>query len=203
MRITAKLLAACAALVMASPPALSQTISARWPGTYKYVYLHLAMPTGCDLTLQRSVTSWNNQGSRFYYNFDPATNLTSDRIANVNNSNVNVEDGYPDNPAALMQTLRRSSGTSIIDADIIVKSSYLWYYSYSDESGGLFHCETTAPPTSEWDYQSAMTHELGHALGFDEANNTACVMHSSLGKGVVRRNPCSIERSAIQGTYGT
>ncbi|PVE76127.1 hypothetical protein [uncultured Sphingomonas sp.] len=115
---------------------------------------------------------------------------------------MTVEDGYPTNSTALASTNLWTSGSTITQADVIVKADYLWYY--GDESGGRFHCPSTrsSPPSGSFDYESTMTHELGHALGFGEANNTACVMHYSQPAGVVRRTPCSTETTALRNAYG-
>ncbi|KEQ54980.1 MULTISPECIES: hypothetical protein [Sphingomonadaceae] len=195
------LIAALAAII-SSGSASAQTIGPRWPTTTKSVYLHIAMPAGCDPALGRAVSNWNAQGSRFYYQWDAANNLTTTRGTETTAQIVTVEDGYPTNSTALASTNLWTSGSTITQADVIVKADYLWYY--GDESGGRFHCPSTrsSPPSGSFDYESTMTHELGHALGFGEANNTACVMHYSQPAGVVRRTPCSTETTALRNAYG-
>lgn len=182
--------------------ATAQSVSVKWATTSKPVWLNADMPTGCDRPLQRAVTTWNNAASRFQYQFDPAYNITSTRWTESNDPNVTIEDGTTSTSTALMSTSRRTVGSQITDADVIVKADYLWYY--NDESGGRFYCPPTASstPSGSYDYESSMVHELGHALGFDHGGATTCIMYPTLGTGVSRRSPCSAETTAIRNAYG-
>lgn len=121
------LIAALAAII-SSGSASAQTIGPRWPTTTKSVYLHIAMPAGCDPALGRAVSNWNAQGSRFYYQWDAANNLTTTRGTETTAQIVTVEDGYPTNSTALASTNLWTSGSTITQADVIVKADYLWYY---------------------------------------------------------------------------
>ena len=192
------------ALALATPStANAQAVPVKWSVLSKPVYLHTAMPAGCDEPLVRAVATWNAQTVKFKYQFDKAANLTTTRWSVSNNANVTIEDGVTSSAAALMSTSRRTTGTTIVDADITVKGEYLWYN--SDESGGKFYCSATAgtTPSTKYDYQTAMAHELGHAFGMDHGGATTCIIYASLGAGVARRTPCATEVTAFRGAYGT
>lgn len=185
-----------------SSSAYAQTIGAKWPTTTKVVYLHTAMPTGCDAALGRAANTWSAQGSWFIYQWDAANNLTSTRGTATTAAIVTVEDGYTTNGTALATTDVYTNGPTITQADVKINSDYLWYY--GDESGGRFYCPATRsnPPSSSFDYESTVTHELGHALGFNDANNTACVMNYQQPAGLARRTPCAAEVTALRNAYG-
>lgn len=191
-----------AAIVVCSS-ASAQTINARWPTTTKSVYLHTDMPTGCDSALGRAAGTWSSQGSRFTYQWDPQNNLTTTRGTATSAQIVTVEDGSTSGGTALASTDVYTSGSTITQADIRIKADYLWYY--GDESGGRFWCPASRsnPPSSSFDYESTVTHELGHALGFTDVNNTGCVMHFQQPAGTVRRTPCSQEVTALRNAYGS
>lgn len=182
--------------------ALGQSVSVKWSALNKPVYLHTAMPSGCDVDLERAVAAWNNTGSKFTYSFNRSTNLTSTRGTATTNAYPIIEDGVTSSSTALATTNRYTSGSTITQTDIIVKGEYLWYY--SDESGGKFHCSSTgtSTPSTKYDYQTAITHELGHAFGMDHGGSTSCIMYASLGAGTMRRTACSTESSAMRTAYG-
>lgn len=193
-----------AILAVAIPAQVNaQTVSVKWDALTKPVYLHIAMPAGCDLDVGRAVSAWNNAGAKFVYTFDRATNLTTTRGTASTVAYPVIEDGATSSSAALMSTARYTVGSTITQTDIVVKAEYLWYN--SDEGGGKFHCSSTgaAAPSTKYDFQSAITHELGHAFGFGHGGTTACIMYASLGLGTMRRTACSTEAAAMKSAYGT
>ena len=64
-----------------------------------------------------------------------------------------------------------------------VSSSYTWNYTIGN------------PTSAQWDFESVITHELGHGVGLDHINNPTEVMFWSLPNGVTRRvlSPDEIE----------
>lgn len=181
----------------------AQTVGVKWSVLSKPVYIHTAMPSGCDTDVGRAVSAWNNAGAKFTYTFDRATNLTTTRGTAGSVSYPVIEDGTTSSSAALMSTSRYTVGSTITETDIVVKAEYLWYN--NDQSGGKFHCSPTgsAAPSTKYDYQTAIAHELGHAFGMDHGGTTSCIMYSSLGLGTMRRTACSTEVSAMRAAYGT
>lgn len=195
----------CLALIAASfsSAANAQTVSAKWATLTKPVFIHTTMPSGCDTDVGRAVTAWNNAGAKFTYTFDRATNLTTTRGTASSVAYPVIEDGTTSSSAALMTTYRYTTGSTITETDIIVKAEYLWYN--SDQSGGKFHCTPTgtAAPSTKYDYQTAISHELGHAFGMDHGGSTSCIMYASLGLATMRRTACSTEATAMRTAYGT
>lgn len=190
-------------LLSATAPAKAQTVSVKWALLNRPVYLHTAMPSGCDTEVGRAVTAWNSAGSKFTYQFDRAANLTTTRGTASSVAYPVIEDGATSSTTALMTTNRYTTGSTITEADIIVKAEYLWFN--NDQSGGKFHCSPTAAaaPATKYDFQTAITHELGHALGVDHGGATSCIMYASLGLGTMRRSACSTEAAALKSAYGT
>lgn len=159
----------------------------------------------CDPVIERAVSTWNAQNSQFYFQFDRAASLTSTRGRLTDARIITVEDETPSEPGRPGRTFRYTSPgtTTIIEIDTIINSDYLWY-NY-DQSSGRFHCPYTRSslPAGQYDYETTIAHELGHALGFDDTNNTACIMHYTQGTTSVRRTPCLTETNNMRTAYGS
>lgn len=200
-----KLKAAIAGLALVclpTGPLLAQTMTAKFGTTSKWIRLHTAMPAGCDSALGRAAATWNAQPVNFNWIWDPVNSLWGDRWTSGNPEYI-IEDGVTSSSTALASTYRTGSGT-ITQSHTIVKGEYLWYY--GGESGGLFYCPATAgtTPSTQWDYQTTMTHELGHAFGMTDGGASTCVMYGTQGKGTAgqRRALCSTEATAFRNAYG-
>ena len=109
MRLT---LLALAALALPGQ-AIAQSVSVKWASLSKPVYLHVAMPSGCDVDLERAVAAWNATGSKFTYSFDRAANLTTTRGTATSNAYPIIEDGATSSTAALASTSRYGSVAKI------------------------------------------------------------------------------------------
>ena len=188
---------------MSASTAFAQSIVLRWPTTSHTVYYHTAMPLSCDNAIGRSASNWNASGSRWSYHWDKAGTLTGTRGTANSAGVITIEDGYTSNGTALGTARVYSSGSTITSVDVLINADHLWYY--GDESGGRFHCPVSRsnPPSNSFDLESTVTHELGHALGFGEADNTSCVMNRYQAAGIVRRTPCSVETTAMKNAYGS
>lgn len=99
----------------------------------------------------------------------------------------------------------------LVDADIFMNYDLLFWPGTTDtqRSYDLFCSSQYQTPTSwNYDYQSAILHELGHLVGFEHRTDAAtgpCLMHSSLPRGLtadrLRRAFCSDERAAYTAAY--
>lgn len=183
--------------------------TAQVPAPYKLgsntraLWLHAQMPAGCDPYVTASVNIWNGAGSRFRYSFSQSNSLTNDFDNLANSSRTTIQ---PGETSAIMTTRIRSSGRTLLDADVIVNEGRLFYGTNSStrESGGQFHCSlSTVVPSNKMDFQTSVTHELGHALGLDHTINRDCSMYSYQDYGEVRRTLCADEKAAIRGVYGS
>lgn len=196
------LAAAAGACCLVAINVQAQTMSAKFPTNTKTVWLHTAMPTGCDSPLVRAVNTWNAQPVNFNWQFDAAANLTGSRWYSGDSRYV-IEDGTTSSASAHASTYRAATGT-IGQVHTVVKAEHLWYN--NDESGGRFYCSATAgtTPSTKYDYQTTMTHELGHALGMDDGGASTCVMYGYQGMGTAgqRRSLCSTEATSFKNAYG-
>ncbi|MGH8073137.1 MAG: hypothetical protein ACREO4_03570 [Lysobacter sp.] len=191
--------------------AATPDIPYRWPpsvGT-KPVYIHSAMPALCDRGVLYALDTWNQAGARFAFTW-PSNPITpyrhTEQGTTQDRASITVEDGpmpseHPYAQAATYKTL----GTDgyIVDADIIVNRNYLFYGS---NNTGAFYCaadRTSPPPSTKYDYQTVMAHELGHVIGFDEYYDDArCVTYAYLDYGDARRSLCTAEYLAFRSRYG-
>ena len=198
-----KLKAAIAGLALAclsTGSAQAQTMQAKYATNSKWIRLHVDMPAGCDSALGRAAAAWNAQPVNFNWIWDPLQSLTSDRWSSGTTEYI-VQDGTPSTSTALASTYRPGTGT-ITQSYTVVKAEYLWYY--GGESGGLFYCPASAgtTPSTQYDYQTTMAHELGHAFGMSDGGAATCIMYAYQGKGNQRRTACSTEATAFRNAYG-
>lgn len=199
----------CLAAALAGSLIAASAATAQVPAPYKLssntraLLLHFDMPAGCDPYVTASVNAWNGAGSRFRYSFSQSNSLTGDFDNLTNSSRTTIQPGVTD---AIMSTRRRTSGNTLLDSDVIVSEARLFCGTTSStrQSGGQFHCSVSSTVASDkLDFQTAMTHELGHALGLDHTYDRACSMYLYQTFAEVRRTLCADERTAIRGVYGT
>lgn len=175
----------------------------KWGATSVPVAIHDQMPVVCDQDTTNAATKWNNVYANFIFT-DTGNLFYSARVAYGRDpTRVNIEDSdvRANNPYALMQTNRYTSGSTITDADIYVQ--YDWLYYAGDPSGtNGFYCGDYS--ASKTDYESTIMHELGHVLGFSDRTDTIeCVMKGSIAPGTLRTAPCQDESTKLRSAYGT
>src|SRR5205823_10208366 len=78
---------------------------------------------------------------------------------------------------------RRSS-----DLDITLIQGWKWYTDANAVTVG----------SDEFDYQTIVTHELGHAIGLEHSANALSVMYHSLATGVAHRSLASDDFGTIE-----
>ena len=133
--------------------------------------------------VHNSCLSWNRTHSSALAYRNTATHSNTS-YPNYNNSNE-ITKGSRGANKYLMQTTTYSidGDYSICEADIDINVS---------------HDFGTA--STSYDTQTAMTHEMGHALGLGHSSNTSAIMYESLGKGETR-NITSDDISGIAAIY--
>jgi len=96
--------------------------------------------------------------------------------------------GGPDQIA--ITTVSYDQGTGrIIDVDIDLNGQYLFFTSSDD------------PTQTEYDIESALLHEVGHLLGFDDSADPTAVMAQALARGDLRRALGDDDAEAICSVY--
>lgn len=111
----------------------------------------------------------------------------------------------PGATSAIMTARIGSNGNTIIDSDILVNETRLFYgtTTSTQESGGQFHCLEASLPSDKIDFQTALTHELGYTLGLEHTAERACSLYAYVSFGEMRRTLCTSERNAVRGMYGS
>ncbi|MBI5478493.1 MAG: matrixin family metalloprotease [Deltaproteobacteria bacterium] len=96
--------------------------------------------------------------------------------------------GAPDQIAITTVTYDQGTGR-IIDVDIDLNGQYLFYTAADD------------PAQTEYDIESALLHEVGHLLGFDDSADPTAVMAQMLQRGDLRRTLGDDDAQAICEVY--
>jgi uncharacterized protein (TIGR03382 family) len=96
--------------------------------------------------------------------------------------------GAPDQIAITTVTYEPSTGR-ILDVDIDLNGQY------------LFFTATENPDQAEYDIESALLHEVGHLLGFDDSADPTAVMAQALTRGDVRRALGDDDQEAVCAVY--
>jgi len=96
--------------------------------------------------------------------------------------------GAPDQIAITTVSYDPQSGR-IVDVDIDLNGQYLFFTASDD------------PNQTEYDIESALMHEAGHLLGFDDSPDPAAVMSQTLARGDLRRALGADDQAAVCGVY--
>lgn len=189
----------------AAPP----VASAAWNQTPVPIKIHNALAPACDDPTMFAMDTWSyDGGSSFKYS---GPTFTDTRVMSLNGYGtredrvVNIQDDSTLPSGTHMRTRVAYSATvanQINDADVFVRHDYSYYTNSPTYAG--YYCASGTPRTNQIDYETAMLHELGHAMGFVENYNTtaACVMYPYLSGGTVRRALCADDRQGAINTYG-
>jgi hypothetical protein len=210
------------------PSAMAQSLSSAWtvvsPSQMRPIKINTAVTSNCQAATNNAAAAWN--GTRATIVLQTPT-TTSTRIPALTSSSagssasteagvINIQD-EPSTTfgSAIMRTAVLTSTTSqnILDANIYVRADYLYYATTAGRAsstyttGKGYDCPSpasNAPRSNHFDYQTAMTHELGHALGFAESTSgSSCPMFQTLGVGQSKRTICASEKDALVFIYGT
>ncbi len=210
-------LAIIASLILGVSPASAQVsfTTEPWNVTSKPVMVNYRVPAGCDAPTQAAATTWNNAGARFQIT-GVGQNYTSTYIDENNNPDynyINIQDASGLASNTPMQTISTSvsSGGRWVrgDANIYVNTTMIYYYDPGETQQPTdFYCATTVPSGgigSQTDYQTAMLHEFGHAIGFNhrtDGSTGPCIMAASVPRGTIKRTICADERQRMVSVYG-
>lgn len=170
----------------------------------KYQINYSAPPDG-DQATYRAAATWNNVGSRLQFVADGLTSSNENsQYASSDVPGVQIstrprdvyEAQYPKWHALTWRTPTDTTYTTASDADITVNADRI--------AAGNYYYGTGTPPSDQYDYQSLLTHELGHVAGFDhdpDSTHTACVMRALLLPAQLKRTPCGFETAALKSKY--
>lgn len=175
----------------------------------KPVYVYYVLPPACDNDVLYGLNKWNAAGARFAFTWpsSPVTEYRNNELGIAEDmARITVEDGVmpSDSPNAQAATsLSVGSDGYLKDADIFINENYLFW---GTNDTGDFFCTgngTALPPSNKYDYLTVITHELGHAIGFQEyPEESRCIMYPTLAYGQYRRNLCNAEYAAFRNVYG-
>ncbi|MFD1296166.1 hypothetical protein ACFQ4Q_05915 [Lysobacter gummosus] len=204
MRVTlaAALLAWAGSTLAAAPP-----IPAIWQVESIGVGTHSSIPLACDPANIGGSDKWNAVGAKFYFIYN-STNYhlrKAEQALAFNQKNITIEDGVMVNVGAIMEAyvLRNLTTKVIVNADITVDKERINPVTPVPGHAPLICSSLPTIPNDRIDWQSAITHELGHAVGFDHTTDEpTCSMYTGFSWGEVRRNLCDLEKQAYLDAYG-
>jgi hypothetical protein len=118
------------------------------------------------------------------------TSLDGGEADGINTINWREADwpGAPDQIAITTVTYAPESGR-ILDVDIDLNGQYLFFTASDD------------PNQTEYDIESALLHEVGHLLGFDDSADPAAAMAQTLARGDLRRELGADDLDAVCAVY--
>jgi hypothetical protein len=162
-------------------------------------------PAEGDQATYRAAATWNNVGSRLQFIADGLTYADENsQYATSDVPGVQIstrprslyEAQYPKWHALTWRTPTDTTYTTSSDADITLNADRI--------AAGNYYYGTGTPPTGQYDYQSLLTHELGHVAGFNhdpDSTHTNCVMRADLLPTDLKRTPCGAETTALRNKY--
>lgn len=182
---------------------------AQWDGPSIRSGFHLSIAdAGCVFAGLGASNSWNAVPADFaivtdvFYSHPRVSEQTQD----FNYANITIEDAASlSGPYALMEarTLVAPGGGTIINSDIYVLRARL---DPASANGGFSCSLSDNVPQDEYDFESALLHELGHSLGFhltsEYQDDPSCAMYYGLQIGENRRELCDAERQEYIDSYG-
>ena len=123
---------------------------------------------------------------------------------------INIQDGS--SMSAIMRTIiygySGPAPAQAIDATVYVNTDRIYYDTGDTAQSTDLICGSSITPSNigqHIDWQSAMTHEMGHVKGMDhrtDGSTGPCLMTTYLNPGQIKRSLCSDERALLVGFYG-
>lgn len=182
------------------------------------VKMYQYFPDKCRPALARAVATYNAAGSKLVYSHTSTVTTTLNLEGSQNNSDLIVSYGTTANPDALAEAppkySSRSTSTSygpgflVTDTDVVVNSNQIFYQPSDTNSAGVFFCPATSgqsTPSSKFDFEAVILHEITHGAGLAHFSSTSCTMYFEAAWGVPgqRRSYCTDERTVLRSLYGT
>lgn len=184
----------------AAPP----IITMQWEASSVNVGFHSSIPQACIYSSIGASNTWNAVGADFHLQTAGLGShpRVSEQTRAFDERNITIEDieSLPEN--TLMEARIRSELTTgtILNADIYVDRRYIQKTARFPE---LICTSAESIPTDRFDWESAILHELGHAIGFVEhTDNLGCSLHARLNAGELKRAPCAAEKQEYIRAYG-
>lgn len=213
------------AALMTPVTTMAQSLSSNWPLMSPYralpVKVHTSVTSNCASATNNAAAAWNGTNSTVILQTPSTTStripaLTAGASSSATEPGViNVQDESSNFGSAIMRTVvaTQANGTTIVDANIYIRNDYLYYATTAGRQsttytiGKGYDCPSPASTlarVNHYDYQTAITHEFGHAVGFaDSTSASTCPMFQTLGVGQNKRSICSSEKMAIIAIYGS
>ena len=164
----------------------------------------------CDANTKAAVDTINAAGRSFQLTGTTQNYTSTYYSATEDPDFINIQDGS--SMSAIMRTIiygySGSAPAQAIDATVYVNTDRIYYDTGDTAQSTDLICGSSITSSNigqHIDWQSAMTHEMGHVKGMDhrtDGSTGPCLMTTYLNPGQIKRSLCSDERALLVGFYG-
>ncbi len=174
------------------------TNTGRWAGSSQHVVIQNNMPAACDAPLMSAIGTVNGVGAIWEF-IHSSTDFSTSYDTQIDTGLTQIEDGVlpSDVPAQTVLKYSDSTETTIIGTATRINRNELFY---GPDNSGDFSC--TGPlGLAQLDYQSIITHELGHVIGLNHVSDPSEVMYPYVDRGSTKYYFQPDEQYKIQSLY--
>ncbi|MDR6790556.1 hypothetical protein J2Y58_003939 [Sphingomonas sp. BE138] len=205
-------LLACVLALANAAPAFAGPIPQPYyfPNGSRGVKINYALPAACDANTKAAVDTINAAGRSFQLTGTTQNYTSTYYSATEDPDFINIQDGS--SMSAIMRTIiygySGPAPAQAIDATVYVNTDRIYYDTGDTAQSTDLICGSSITSSNigqHIDWQSAMTHEMGHLKVMDhrtDGSTGPCSMTTYLNPGQIKRSLCSDERALLVGFYG-